>query len=245
MEKTSFMETIRDVARQQESALSHHPPEEELIDYIDDLLPEARAEAIREHLALCSHCTGVLLYLEEPLDLLESLHASAPIPFTSKKAEQVKRETLFTFGAHPAFAAALVLLSLGLFGWGYSQYKGRLSLLEPTIAIQVSDLFPVDRVERIAIDSPAPTLQVLPGTRHIILFLITTADASYSDIGVKILNGDSQAMWESRVLPLNGREEISLTIPREFLPTGDYRILLNGLEKGAPVLEEEYQLHVE
>lgn len=87
---------------------TRHPDVSEIADLTEDLLPPARAEDVRGHLADCGLCSDVLASLEEIRGLLGTLPDAEPMPadvadrIDTALADEARGRTPFPAPASPA-----------------------------------------------------------------------------------------------------------------------------------------------
>jgi hypothetical protein len=80
---------------------------------------------------------------------------------------------------------------------------------------------------------------------YLFLVLSLTDLRPFPEYRLEILSKDTgKPVWSSRGLHKTGPVEISVALPRDLLPPGDYRLRLYGLKGGKAALAGEYEVRV-
>jgi hypothetical protein len=244
-EKPPLTEAIRHLAEQERRSLKDHPSPATLAAYhAGELTPEEEAE-LREHLALCRHCSDLLLDLAGFADL-------APPPglpeLTDAEVEEDWQALQARMGEKPAdvvvpfrpaarvepkspyqpprwFAIAASLLAVAGFSFGFYE-RGRLQ------EAKLPDL--ADNVVSLSTDR-GPSGNAISSQRGGIL-IFDTAD-TFDQYEADILVG------KSKVISLQGKQPY-LHVPGGALKPGEYQIRLFGILNGNRELAGEFPLQV-
>jgi hypothetical protein len=215
-------------------APEEHPSPEELSAYQANERPEAD-QRIQDHLAVCRHCTELLLDLEELLepppavaepaadfeaaaDWRRLREGTAPVarkpePFQLKTSEQQDYRLVRSLQMYRALAAVLGLAVVGLSLYAVRPHDS-------------PEVFPA--AESIAFGTTrgfdnAETLRV-----HLPFSLGFYTASEYPRYRIEIVDRTGNPRY-SRDTALS---EGSIPLHRDFLPPGDYGVRLSGLKDG-------------
>ncbi len=84
-----------------------------------------------------------------------------------------------------------------------------------------------------------------PGASYLFLLFTVTDFRSFPEYRLEISNKDTgRSVWSSRGLHKTGTVELSVSLPRDLLPPGDYRFRLFGLKDGKAEPAGEYELRI-
>lgn len=238
--KPDLDDALREMAEEDRRGLGGHPDPVTLLDYHEGRLPEAEADRVQEHLALCPECAGAVLDFAAFPDLEppSEEHRLSPADVESQRRALERRlesERRPVWQRHQVLlplAAGLFLAVVGLGAWA-GVLRERLDRLEGPRgdAFVVGALRPegaglrggdpreipdwAGRVHAYLILPPAAELE---GRRAYEVDVVTTA-------GRRVLSG-------LRV-ERSPEGHFVLDLPRTLLPAGQYRFELYGLEDGA------------
>ena len=209
-----------------------HPDLTELADYQDRLLSDERSEQICSHLAVCRTCTQSLLTLYEPLESDDIDEAPAPIAtahFEARDNPSQKPKVPFFLAYQPAWAAAaalfLALLATG--AWGVGQYKERIKLNQPRVAVAVADLFPVGEAIEKGAGEGSVVVRINDQTEQVLLFMHPGVALDFPEYSINIIHAET-ITWRSSRIPPPLEEGFVLTIPSSFLKKKVYSLELLG-----------------
>lgn len=232
---------------------SHVPPED-LLAYQEGQLAEVDNEAIRDHLATCPRCAGLILDLArfsrtelgEPLEeeLSDSVleerwevfrprlegeprSGSAPVPAPRELPDRPPRN-FPRRELYAALAAGLVAVSLGLAFRAGMWHQRHAERSEPAVRVAVSSLLPQEMAAARNPGAAEPTVVPVWADR-LLLILNFFAPSSYPTYRARILDATGREVWSSRDLRRASDGSFALEVPRSFLPAGSYRIELSGL----------------
>ncbi len=233
-----------------------HPGPDELLSYIDGGLPEARRDALQQHLAACGECARTVLDLAS----FDAAAEDGPAPPGTGEARLSEFETAAAWrrlerqlreaprgrpSALPvyALAASLLLAVAGLGGW-VAQLRGRVAeLSEPRLNVLIGDLLPADTTRKRS--GGEDRIVIPPATEHLLLLLNLADLRSFASYRVTITAAGGGEVFSSRS-PRRGPEgNFTLEVDRRLLPAGTYRITLHGVEATDEELLAEYALALE
>jgi len=91
-----------------------------------------------------------------------------------------------------------------------------------------------------------PETRVLPpGASYFFLVLAVNDFRPFPEYRLEIVNKDTgKPVWSSRGLHKTGISEISVALPRDLLPPGDYQLRLFGLKDGKAEPAGEYEMRI-
>jgi hypothetical protein len=91
-----------------------------------------------------------------------------------------------------------------------------------------------------------PDVTILPpGASYLFLFLGVTGLRPFPEYRLEVVNKDTgKPVWASRGLHRTSDVEISVALPRDLLPPGDYRLRLSGLRDGKAEPAGEYEMRI-
>ncbi len=85
-----------------------------------------------------------------------------------------------------------------------------------------------------------------PGASYLFVILTSTNLRDFPEYRLEIVNKDTgKPVWSAAGLHRTGLLEVSVALPRDLLPPGDYRLRLYGLRGGKAELAEEYEMRIE
>ena len=101
-------------------------------------------------------------------------------------------------------------------------------LKEPSINTLILDVFPTDSTERgSGSGSNTPTI---PSTaKNFVLLLNAAGRPQYPNYQVEILDGNNKTVWTSAGLKRDNLGNFSLSLTKDFLPRGGYRLRVYGI----------------
>ncbi|MCP3964202.1 MAG: zf-HC2 domain-containing protein [bacterium] len=267
--KPSLSGLVRELAPEMCRELGPPPTPEELDAYADGDLAEEEADRIREHLTWSRESRKVVLDLvafpdveppptEAPLseselrtawrELQARLDADArparePAPATPLAAKVLAWRPQGTFGGSLAALAAIFLTTslAGLGFWNLSLLQDIEDLSAPRILGDVVGLIPAGIPFRGEVGPRAVTA----GSEPLVLSLSLTDTTPYRYYLVEINDPQGHVHWQGGGSRLTSAGTLAVLLPRrDFLPAGDYRILLYVQDDEKKLLGE-YELRIE
>lgn len=201
---SDLREEVRRLAAEDLAAGGDHPPPEELIAYHERSLPEARAAELRDHLAVCSECTALVLEFEE--------HWAG-----GAVRERAYEPWYLRPGPVWAVAAALAAVALGLVVWHVRTGP------ETSVPYLTSNLNP--GTTRGAPDVPVVTAPDSFESVGLVLDTRRIWDPAAEVIYAATLSADGDVVATAEG-PINEPGEFILVLPRRVLRAGDYEVVL-------------------
>jgi hypothetical protein len=222
-------------------------------------------ERALEHVTTCAACRTIYRSLRT-LDL-EARRFDPGVP----GGPQGAAETAFGgidsraawLGRRQLAAAVLAVVTIGALAWWNLSLRRANARLETTLA-RASDTETAELRRRLA-EASAPQLNVplvslepdalrsepgaatvvLPPDASLLTIVLNTADdRDYQDHELKILDGRGSLVWSGRGLRKSPRNTFTLSVPKDVLGVGEYRLELIGLRDGQAGTTQAYQLHV-
>ena len=226
-----------------------HPTPQELADYHEDRLPAANDEKVRDHLVDCEDCSSLLLELAA-LKGTSGTTAAGVDDLATAAAWRRLRTRLFGGKAASSvsspwawrMAALLAVATLGLGLWAAGLYRTVAELRAPQLELPIANLEPSGSMR--AADAPA-SLELSPGAARWVLILNLIDDEDYPSYRLEIVGSDGRSLKTQEGLHKSSQGDFRLSLPRDFLPPGGYRVLLSGVRGGKAELIEEYALRIE
>ena len=173
----------------------------------------------------------------EYVDWIRDVPQRARDLVVAAQPSNVRRFPFRSWGAANLLAAAFALISVGLSIW-INLLLHRVERLSEPILATLSEEVVLGSIARGVV-----TVQVPQDESHVTVILVLDFDPSTGpqEGYVEIVNRSRQRVWRSRhPVRLTSGDQLSLTLPRELLPYGDYRVLVyQDPERRAPLLFEE------
>jgi hypothetical protein len=171
-------------------------------------------------------------------------------------------------------AALLALTTIGALAWWNVSLQRENARLETTLASAAAgpgtaapgtDTAQVAELRRRLAEASAPQLNVplvslepdalrgepgaaaivLPPDARLLTIVLNTADnREYQDHELKILDGRGTIVWTGRGLRKSPRNTFTLSVPREVLGVGEYRLELAGVLDGRPGAVQTYHVRI-
>lgn len=225
-----------------------HPAVETLTAYqANELSPEDDWK-IQEHLAVCEHCTELLLDLEEAY---KPIPADAPVDFEAAEDWRRLRERIgIEKGAaekrRPSgkpwiyLAAACAVFSVGslLYAWSLRE-----RLTEPQLNASMASL----EVKGNTRSVDEPKISIPEGDGNFLFVSLvppSLAEARYKEYRLEILDETRRTVWSKRGLLLSEDDSFDIALPRPFLTSEEYVLRVVGVEPGPERLIGEYVLNL-
>jgi hypothetical protein len=247
---------LHELAERQRRELGPHLEADELVAYHEQELSAADAERVRDHLALCPECAGLLLELDA---------FSAPSPagapdLTTAEVEAAWRELAPRLAEDPppvvrlprrrlvpvlpwALAAALFSGIVGLSIWSMA-LRGELRDRSQPQATVMVDLRPAAEM----LERSGPARRSAPSSRRTIALVLhpphgSEAYSSPVDLEIRKLGESGRVAWSARALQPENKVLV-VTIPTGSLAPGEYHVLLYRVTAGKPEQPTEYELAI-
>lgn len=254
-ERNSRASVLQDLIREAGFADGGHPAPERLFEYQEGLLAPGQADEVRDHLALCSDCTRMVLELsgtvplaapearaplseKEMADVWPGISRRLPLPSeTRPRRRPMERIAL-------PLAASFLVATLALFLWAGALLRENRRLARPQANIAILDLAPQgQRMLREDVRRPEAVPQ---GTQEVLLVLNLADLRPFPAYRAEILaSSDERVLWASDDLARSSRGNFTLRLPLSFVPPGLYRIRLFGIDGGRrePLADYEVDLN--
>ena len=201
-----------------------HPSPEALTAYQANELSPEENERIQEHLAICRHCTEMLLELEEFLRPSEVEEEPAGALETEDWRRLRLRDSRRRLAYAIAVACFLAVVGLSLYNW--SRGPERLHTLEPLNSYR-SQVGPVEVIE-------------LPVT----LLLKSPSKSPYPHYKVDLLDSHGRLIRQLSRLQETRFFDLEVPLSRGDLDPGEYRVRLLGVKGQEVDLVGEYAFEV-
>lgn len=243
--------TLVEATREQSAP---HPDLDRWIAYCDGELPVEEQERLQRHLVGCRECVTLVLELEtfsrpqasDRTGISEFEVAAAWRAIRSAISADLRR---MRRGQVPtALAASLLVATLGLSSWLVVEHRTATELRrlvaelsQPQINVPIEDLWP-NTATRGGLHQP---VELLTAGRSFILVLNLQEPREYPDYLVEIIDSEGSKIWSSTEVEMSSFGNFTLGIPRGFLPAGEYRVRLHGLdgEWNVPLQDYVVQIH--
>ncbi len=229
-----------------------HPSVDRWIAYRGGALPEEERH-LQQHLMGCRECVALVLDLEafsrpQPTDragISEFEVAAAWRAVRSAIDRDLKRER---WHIPATLAATFFVAALGLSTWTafehrtVAQLRRTLSeLAQPQINVPIRDLYP-DTTTRSG--SPRLATEVPAVARSFTLVLNLPEPQEFPAYQVEIFDSAGTAVWTGRGLEMSPYGTFTLGLTHDFLPAGEHRVLLYGLDGDRRVLIQPYTVEI-
>jgi hypothetical protein len=252
---------VRRMAAEARERLEKHPSPDQLVAYEAAELSETEASEVREHLAVCHECSRAVLDLAsfpkiEPrpgVELLSSEEEETQWRRVLDRIAQEESEVGTRDGSGASshkrwrplqlLAAMLAVASLALGFWVVRLERQRAIEEGPTANVYVAELSPlgasVPRGEQI---HRAPA-----GMRSVLLLLSVADLRTFDDYRLTVRRDgpEGELAWEKDGLVRGPQGGFSINVPRDSLPAGRYRLILEGVSGEASETLAQYDLRIE
>jgi hypothetical protein len=250
-DESTIRALIEDIAEQEREGEREHPSTEELVAYQERTLPEAGADAIREHLALCPACAALVLDLEDFPEEDDEPMADEPRLTEAEHAEDLA-ELLAALpqGKAPApapgprwlpLAAGILIGVLGVGLW-LTGVPVPWAAPEPARLTAVMDLYPLEMENR------APDIAIVlyreDAGKPLLLQLNTLGLDSRDRFHLRIYSGGTLVTELHPVRLLSGGQ-IVLEVDPAIFSQEDVRMTLHKVGQPAdaePLATYEFQV---
>lgn len=241
--RSDLARELREISR----APEWHPVPQELVAYHEDRLPPASDEKIRDHLADCADCSSLLLELAALKDAGGAAKGGVADLATAAAWRRLRPRLFGAKTASPSpwawrTAAVLAAAALGLGVWTAELNRTVAELRAPQLELPIANLEPSGSLR--AADAP-PSLELAPGVARWVLILNLVGEGDYPSYRLQLLSSDGRARSTLEGLRKSPQGDFRVSLPRDFLPPGEHRILLFGIRGGEAELIEEYALRIE
>lgn len=228
-----------------------HPTPEELVGYSEDRLPSEADEAVRDHLVACKECSALLLELEDLKSMPNTAAGGAVASFQAASAWKRQSALLadevwrgvprLPLWRLRALAAALAAVALGL-GFALASSQRSLSELRaPQLDLPIVNLEPTGSTR--SGEQAEVTLPEGEARWVLILNLVDTSD--YAEYRLEFRTDDGRHVLTQGGLSKSARGHFRLSLPRDYLPHGRYRVELQGVRGGVAEPVAQYVLAIE
>ena len=238
-EKSQLREGVRSLTQAAQTTLANHPAIEHLTEYRSGELNREASERIRDHLTRCRHCRDLVLDFGAFADLAQE----NPRPMTAETDRQWRRlEQKLRSTPEPAapmtrppesrwaraLAAALAAAVVGLSVWVGALRQNVRELSGPRLNPPVVDLIALENPLR---EQASHQRIVLPAVAdQVVLILNLTSWREAPGYGLEISTSpEGTVLWSQKGLVPGNAGNFTLTLPRDFLPAGRYRLSLYGV----------------
>ena len=222
-----------------------HPDADELVAYHEGTLSPAEMQRVQDHLVACRECAALVVDLERLGDPEFGADAEIPEDFEERVWEGVKPEKVVRFPERrrmpwlQPLAATLLISTLALSGWVFRLRNQVEELSSPQLNAPILDLYPGStRGEKQAVQT------VPPDARLFTLVLNLQGRPAFEEYRLEILEGQQVVLQEGGLKP-NPYGSFSVTLSRDLLGPGDFRVRLAGIASGQRQTVEEYALRIE
>jgi hypothetical protein len=229
-----------------------------------EMTPFERQHAL-EHVTTCASCGAIyraLRLLETEARAFDPGVPAAPHVAAESSFGGVDARKSWFVGRQLA-AAMLALVAIGALAWWNVSLRRANARLETTLArannSEITELrrrlaaasapqlnVPLVSLEPDALrGEPGAATVVLPADANLVTIVLNTADdRDYQDHELRILDGRGSRVWSGRGLRKSARNTFTLSVPRDVLGVGEYRLELTGLRDGQAGTVQAYQLRV-
>lgn len=252
---------VRRMAAEARERLDEHPTPDTLCAYDAEELSEKEAARVRAHLAVCKDCARTVLDLAafpqiEPRPGVEPLSPEDEETQWQRVLERIAREepaeesrdvsrTWTPLWGRPLqlVTAALAVACIALAFWIVRLQQEGTRQEGPTANVFVVQLVPMDA----PVARGEDMIRIPAGMRSVLLVL-TLADLRAFDDFEATLRRDGpegEVVWEKAGLVRGPEGYFSVSLPRDSLPAGRYRLVLEGVERGSRETLARYDLRME
>jgi hypothetical protein len=231
-----------------------HSDADELVAYYEGTLSPVDMQRVQDHLLACRECAELVVDLEGLGD--PEFGTGEVIPDESAELvwknvrQQIRRDerpaNVVPFRAVPRWvqplAAMLLISTLALSGW-VAWLRGQVrDLSSPQLNAPVLDLYPAGSTR-----GEGPAFQTVPPEARLFTVILNPADRpAFDTYELEILDSSGGVVWRDGGLKPNPYGSFSVTLPRDLLGTGDFRVRLVGIDSGGGrQTVEEYALRID
>ncbi|HYN21517.1 MAG TPA: zf-HC2 domain-containing protein [Thermoanaerobaculia bacterium] len=240
-----------------------HPEPDKLVAYHEGGLSFEDERRVQDHLLGCRECAALLADYDGLTDpdfgSDEDIPESAVEVIWDKVREEIKKDPLSLSNVVPfkrpearpsksprwlqPLAAMLLISTMALSAWVANLRDRVKELSSPQPNAPVLDLYPAGSTR----GEGGPAVQAVPSdVRLFTIILNPPGRTQFEAYEVEILDVEGNVVRSERGLEPNRFGSFSLTVPRDVLGAGDFRIRLVGIgPEGARQALEEYALRIE
>jgi len=240
--KPDLVVALRESLGESGSPAGSHPAPEELADYLEGRLSAGAEEEIGSHLLDCEDCSALLLELD---GLKRETPETVVADFETAAAWRHQRARLFGdastswFGVR-ALAASLALVSLGLGVWIVALERRLERLRAPQLEVPIANLEPLGSMR----DPGSLTSVAIPADAiRWVLILNLIEDSEAQVYRLEMTDSEGRRVTAQDGLRKSPTGGFRLSLPRDFVPPGVYRIRLADGRDDRTI--EEYSLRIE
>jgi hypothetical protein len=237
-----------------------HPTPELLAAYHEDRLPPEKDGEIQEHFVECPECPELVLSLDEfaskevPVTVMNDLSDTRVDWAWRRLRGQLLREITvpriprprLLWLKRPALAWGMVgvlLPSTAGLGIQVRSLMTDLQLLEKPEIAPPSTTILLPSVTRSAEQEPAG-YEVPPGAPRFLLKLESPAEEALPAYRLVIRTAHGQDVWAGDGLTRTEEGMFEVRLTRRFLPAGDYKIRVLGIEQGQERVVQDYPVRL-
>ena len=229
-----------------------HPEADELVAYYEGTLSPGDMQRTQDHLLACRECAELIVDLEGLGD--PEFGTAEIIPDETAELvwknvrQQIRRDegpsNVVPFRSVPRWvrplAAMLVISTMALSGW-VAYLRDRVEdLSSPQLNAPVLDLYPAGSTR----GEGAAVQTVPPEARLFTVILNPAGRPAFAAYELEILDDGGVVRRDGGLMP-NPYGSFSVTLPKDLLGTGDFRVRLVGIDSGGGrQTVEEYALRI-
>ena len=234
-----------------------HPEADELVAYSEGTLPAGDMQRVQDHLVACRECAALVADLEELGDPEfgsgEELPPETGEIVWEKVREEIRPKVLpFRGREKPAasprwlqsLAAMLVISTLALSGWVARLRDQVKELSSPQLNAPILDLYPAGSTR--GPRSVTPAVQTVPPDVRLFTVVLSPAGRpAFASYELEIVDAGGGVVRRDGGLQPNPYGSFSVTLARDLLGPGDFRVRLVGIDPGGGRRTvEEYALRI-
>lgn len=253
-------ETLHHVIEEILVTTDGHPDADELVAYHEGTLSAGDAQRIQDHLVACRECAALVADLEGLGD--SDFGAGEDLPDETAELvwknvrQQIRRDeepskvVPFQGRARAAdlpswvrpLAAMLVISTLALSGWVASLRDQVKDLSTPQLNAPILDLYPAGSTR----GEGAGVQTVPPDARLFTVVLSPVGRPAFEEYELQIVDAEGDEVRRDGGLKPNPYGSFTVTLSRDLLGPGNFRVRLVGIDSGGGrQTVEEYALRIE
>ena len=223
-----------------------HPDADQLVAYHEGTLSPGEMQRVQDHLVACRECAELLADLEGLGDPEFGIDEEIPGDVWEKVREEIRREKVVPFPQErrslprlQPLAATLLLSTLALSGWVAHLRDQVKELSSPQLNAPILDLYPGST------RGEGPAAQTVPADARLFTMVLNPAGrTTFEEYEIEILDGQAVVLQEGGLKP-NPYGSFSVTLSKDLLGIGDFRVRLVGIGSGRRQTAGEYALRIE
>ncbi|HEX5714846.1 MAG TPA: zf-HC2 domain-containing protein [Thermoanaerobaculia bacterium] len=236
-----------------------HPDADELVAYHEGTLAPGDAQRIQDHLVACRECALLIADLEglgdSDFGADEDLREETAELVWKNVRQQIRREegppNVIPFRGRESprdlpgwlrpLAAMLVISTLALSGW-VAYLRGQVKdLSSPQLNAPILDLYPAGSTR-----GENPAVQTVPPDARLFTVVLNPAGRpAFQEYELQIVDAEGKEIRRDGGLKPNPYGSFSVTLSRDLLGAGDFRVRLVGIDSGGSrQTVEEYALRI-